>query len=34
VKSKEEIVKALDTNNANRGKSFDGVMVRYSGREA
>jgi hypothetical protein len=34
VKSKEEIVTTLDTNNANRGMSFDGEMVRYCGREA
>jgi hypothetical protein len=34
VKSKEEIVKTLDTHNANRGMSFDGEMVRYCGREA
>ena len=34
VKSKEEIVKTLDTNNANRGMSFDGEMLRYCGREA
>jgi hypothetical protein len=34
VKSKEEIVKTLDTSNANRGMSFDGEMVRYCGREA
>ena len=34
VKSKEEIVKTLDTDNANRGMSFDGEMVRYCGREA
>jgi glycosyltransferase involved in cell wall biosynthesis len=34
VKSKEEIVKTLDTDNANRGMKFDGEMVRYCGREA
>ena len=34
MKSKEEIVKTLDTHNANRGMSFDGEMVRYCGREA
>jgi hypothetical protein len=34
VKSKEEIVKTLDTNNANRGLTFDGEMLRYCGREA
>ena len=34
VKSKEEIVKTLDTHNANRGMSFDGEMVRYCSREA
>ena len=34
VKSKEEIVKTLDTHNANRGMSFDGEMVPYCGREA
>ena len=33
VKSLEEIVATLDTNNANRGMSFDGEMVRYCGRE-
>jgi hypothetical protein len=33
VKSLEEIVSTLDTNNANRGMSFDGEMVRYCGRE-
>jgi hypothetical protein len=34
VKSKEEIVATLDTDNANRGMSFDGEMLRYCGREA
>jgi hypothetical protein len=34
VKGMEEIVKTLDTDNANRGMSFDGEMVRYCGREA
>jgi hypothetical protein len=34
VKSMEEIVRTLDTKNANRGMSFDGEMVRYCGREA
>ena len=34
VKSKDEIVKTLDTHNANRGMTFDGEMVRYCGREA
>ena len=34
MKSKEEIVKTLDTHNANRGMSFDGEMVPYCGREA
>jgi hypothetical protein len=34
VKSKEEIVKTLDADNANRGMSFDGEMVRYCGRLA
>jgi glycosyltransferase involved in cell wall biosynthesis len=33
VKSLEEIVATLDVNNANRGMSFDGEMVRYCGRE-
>jgi hypothetical protein len=34
VKRLEEIVATLDANNANRGMSFDGEMVRYCGREA
>jgi hypothetical protein len=34
VKSKEEIVKTLDADNANRGMKFDGEMVMYCGREA
>ena len=34
VKSKEEIVATLDANNANRGMSFDGEMLRYCGQEA
>jgi hypothetical protein len=34
VKSKEEIVKTLDTDNANRGMKFDGEMLLYCGREA
>jgi glycosyltransferase involved in cell wall biosynthesis len=33
VKSLEEIVATLDVNNANRGMSFDGEMVRYCGQE-
>jgi glycosyltransferase involved in cell wall biosynthesis len=33
VKSLDEIVATLDANNANRGMSFDGEMVRYCGRE-
>jgi hypothetical protein len=33
VKSLAEIVATLDANNANRGMSFDGEMVRYCGRE-
>ena len=34
VKRREEIVATLDANNANRGMSFDGEMLRYCGREA
>jgi hypothetical protein len=34
VKTKEEIVRTLDANNANRGMSFDGEMLRYCGRQA
>jgi hypothetical protein len=34
VKRKEEIVATLDTDNANRGMSFDGEMLRYCGQEA
>ena len=34
VRSKEEIVATLDANNANRGMSFDGEMLRYCGKEA
>jgi hypothetical protein len=34
VKSKEEIVRTLDTDNTNRGMSFDGEMVRYCGQQA
>jgi hypothetical protein len=34
IKSKEEIVATLDTNNRNRGLSFDREMVGYCGRRA
>jgi hypothetical protein len=34
VKSKQEIVNTLDTNNSNRGLSFDPDMLWYSGRQA
>ena len=34
VKRKEDIVATLDVDNANRGMSFDGEMVRYCGQEA
>jgi hypothetical protein len=34
VKLREEIVRTLDANNANRGMSFDGEMLRYCGQEA
>jgi hypothetical protein len=34
VRSREEIVKTLDTNNANRGMSFDGEMLHYCGMRA
>ena len=34
VKRREEIVATLDVNNANRGMSFDGEMLRYCGQEA
>ena len=34
VKRREEIVATLDANNANRGMSFDGEMLRYCGQEA
>ena len=34
IKSKEEIVKTLDTGNRNRGMRFDPEMLRYCGRQA
>jgi hypothetical protein len=34
VKRKEEIVKTLDTNNRNRGMTFDPEMLKYCGRQA
>ena len=34
VKRREEIIATLDANNANRGMSFDGEMLRYCGQEA
>ena len=34
VERREEIVATLDANNANRGMSFDGEMLRYCGQEA
>jgi len=34
MKSREEIVRTLDTNNRNRGLSFDGEMSIYCGRTA
>jgi hypothetical protein len=34
IKSKEEIVATLDTNNRNRGLSFDREMLGYCGRRA
>jgi hypothetical protein len=34
VRSREEIVATLDTNNKNRGMSFDVEMLKYCGREA
>ncbi len=34
IKSKEEIVATLDTNNKNRGLQFDGEMAAYCGRTA
>jgi hypothetical protein len=34
VKRKEEIVKTLDTNNRNRGMTFDSEMLKYCGRQA
>jgi hypothetical protein len=34
IKSKEEIVKTLDTRNRNRGMKFDAEMLRYCGRQA
>jgi antitoxin (DNA-binding transcriptional repressor) of toxin-antitoxin stability system len=34
VKRRDEIVATLDANNANRGMSFDGEMLRYCGQEA
>jgi hypothetical protein len=34
VKRRDEIVGTLDANNANRGMSFDGEMLRYCGQEA
>ena len=34
IKSKEEIVRTLDTGNRNRGMRFDAEMLRYCGRQA
>jgi hypothetical protein len=34
IKSKEEIVKTLDTNERNRGMSFDREMLKFCGRQA
>ena len=34
IKSKEEIVKTLDTGNRNRGMKFDAEMLKYCGRQA
>jgi hypothetical protein len=34
VKRKEEIVRTLDTNNRNRGMTFDPEMLKYCGRQA
>jgi hypothetical protein len=34
IKSKEEIVKTLDTGNRNRGMKFDPEMLKYCGRQA
>jgi hypothetical protein len=34
VKRKEEIIKTLDTNNRNRGMTFDPEMLKYCGRQA
>jgi hypothetical protein len=34
IKSKEEIVKTLDTGNRNRGMKFDPEMLMYCGRQA
>lgn len=34
VKSKEEIIRTLDTSNRNRGMSFDAEMLKYCGRQA
>jgi hypothetical protein len=34
VKSKEAIVATLDTNNRNRGMTFDAEMLKYCGRQA
>jgi hypothetical protein len=34
VKSREEIVATLDTENRNRGMSFDSEMLKYCGRQA
>jgi hypothetical protein len=34
IKSKEEIVSTLDTNNSNRGLTFDPDMLWYTGRQA
>jgi hypothetical protein len=34
IKSKEEIVKTLDTNERNRGMTFDREMLKYCGRQA
>ena len=34
VKSKQEIVKTLDTTNRNRGMTFDPEMLKYCGRQA
>jgi hypothetical protein len=34
IKSKEEIVRTLDTSSFNRGLSFDAEMLKYCGRQA